>query len=45
MPGTKTPEMIILQANTLKPIRRLSTKEAAVRMLRELAFSENDETV
>jgi hypothetical protein len=37
MPGTTTPEMIVLPANALKPVRRLGAKEAAMRMLHELA--------
>lgn len=44
MPVTKSDDMIVLQANPLKPVRRLSVKEAAFRMLRDLATPETDAT-
>jgi hypothetical protein len=45
MRETKTPEMIILPANPLKPARRLSAKEAALRMLHELAIPQDDGSI
>ena len=45
MRETTTPEMIILPANPLKPARRLSAKETALRMLHELATVEDDRSL
>jgi len=45
MPGTTTPEMIVLPANALKPVRRLGVKEAAMRMLTELATGGDDGSI
>ena len=45
MPGTTTPEMIVLAANAMKPVRRLGAKEAAMRMLHELAISRDDGSI
>lgn len=42
MPVTKSDDMIVLQANPLKPVRRLSVKEAALRMLRDVSRGQDD---